>query len=474
MNINSLSIYSYEFEKIYVGFSGGADSTALLLLLQAAASNSSLNSFKFEAIHFEHGLRGEESLQDAAWCRNFCEIRNIPFREVAFNMNPEGSNIEAEARQRRMDFWQENVISEKEAVALGHHADDKIENMLLRLCRGSNCTGLTALRNCRIIGGVTFLRPLLSYRRSEIEEFLKKEGVTDWREDSTNQELKHNRCIIRNAVLPQLKKFFPVADKAILKSLDALEKDADFLELEAARIFEEIKDRKDIEIDKMASMHPALLVRVLRLWMTRHLNQEFIPSVDFMNRFESDVARFSNKNLATGERKSIPIFNSCALVFEKGMLRLETDFETAIMSLNMVIWNWGKKPKIKYGGYEFTAFLTDNLEESFFQERTHEIVCFDADKFPENLIIRSREPGDEIIPFGRETPTSIKKLLEDTALLTAEKSNIPVVTGPEGVIIWIPGVRRANFANIEIDRTRQVQQGNFIILKSEKAEADVN
>lgn len=467
MNINSLSIYSYEFEKIYVGFSGGADSTALLLLLQAASTNSSFNSFKFEAVHFEHGLRGKESLEDAKWCREFCESRNIPFREVAFNMDPETSNLEAEARQRRMDYWMENVHSEKEAVALGHHADDKIENLLLRLFRGSNCTGLTSLRNCRIIGGVTFLRPLLSFRRKEIQEFLKNEGVDNWREDSSNQELKQNRSIIRNAILPELKKYFPIADKAMLKSLDALEKDADFLEMEATRIYDELKDEKGFEIEKISVIHPALLVRFLRLWLTRHLGHEFIPTVDFMNRFESDVARFSNKSLATGERKSMPILNSCAIVFEKGMIRLETDFETVIMSMNMLIWNWRKKPKIKFGGFEFTAFLTDSLEKSFFTERTHEIVCFDANQFPENLIIRSREPGDEMTPFGRENPVSLKKLLEETSLLTAEKSKIPVITSPEGVIIWVPSVRRANFANIVIDNDRQVQQGSFLILKSE-------
>ena len=470
MNINSLSVYSYEFEKIFVGFSGGADSTALLLLLEAAATNSSQNTFKFEAVHFEHGLRGKESLRDAEWCRNFCEIRKIPFKVVAFHMDPEGKNMEAEARQRRLDYWKENIDPVTEAVALGHHADDKIENLMLRLFRGSNASGLTALRGSRIIGGVTFLRPLLAFRRTEIEAFLKKEGVDDWCEDSTNQELKHKRAVIRNVLLPELKKLFPDADKAILKSMNAIETDADFLEKEARRIFDEIKGQKNIAIEKMAKIHPALRVRLLRLWLTYHLGSEFIPSVDFIKRFENDISRFSNPNVVHGERKSIPILNSCAIVFEKGIIRLETDFETVIMSLNMLIWDWRKKPKVEYAGYAFTAFLTDSLEQSFFTEIAHDVICFDADKFPDNLIIRAREPGDEMVPFGRENPASIKKLLEDTSLLTAEKSSIPVVTGPDGKIIWVPGVRRANFANIQVDQSLQIQQGSFIILKGRPIE----
>jgi len=93
MNINSLSIYSFEYKKIYVGFSGGADSTALLLLLHADVINSSHNNFHFEAVHFEHGLRGEESLRDAQWCKKFCEDRNIPFKIVSFNTLNIGSRL---------------------------------------------------------------------------------------------------------------------------------------------------------------------------------------------------------------------------------------------------------------------------------------------------------------------------------------------------------------------------------------------
>lgn len=468
MNINSLSVYSYEFEKIYVGFSGGADSTALLLLLQAASTNSSLSTFKFEAVHFEHGLRGEESLRDAEWCKKFCEDRKIPLSIVPFNMNPDGDNIEAEARALRMDYWQENVDPEKEAVALGHHADDKIENLILRMMRGSNSSGLTGLRASRKICGVSILRPLLKFRRSEIEEFLRKEGVEDWCEDSTNKELKQRRAIIRNAILPEMQNVFPDCDKAMLKSLNALEKDADFIEEQAAKIFTEIKGMKSVEIAKLKKMHPALIVRIVRLWLSYQMGEDYIPTADFIQRFENEIA----KSKESGERRTIPVLASTALAFEKGLITYEHDFETVIMSLNVVIWDWRKKPKVKYNGYEFTAFLTDSLAKSFFLERTHQVVCFDADNFSDNLIIRSREPGDELVPFKRNSAVTVKKLLEDTALKTREKSDVPIVTNPEGEILWVPGVRRSNFAVIDYDESCEVQQGNFIILKSEKIEEE--
>lgn len=465
MNINSLSIYSYEFDKIYVGFSGGADSTALLLLLQAVATTSSQHTFKLEAVHFEHGLRGEESLCDAEWCRIFCETRKIPLKVVSLNMNPDQKNMEAEARRRRLEYWIENVNSLNEAVALGHHADDKIENLILRLIRGSNSSGLTSLRTLREFKGVTILRPLLQFRRAEIEEFLRGEGIFNWCEDSTNKELKYRRSIIRNVFLPELKKAFPDCDKALLKSLNALEIDADFLEQQADKSFAEIKNLKNIKIAKFAELHPALRVRLIRLWLSHKIEKDYIPSADFMERFNHALAKFTHSVTAHGERKSIPVINNCALVFEKGMIRFERGVDTVIMPFKRV-WNWQKKAKLKYGDYEFSIIQTDSLDRSFFSERSHKIVCFNADLFPKTLIIRPREPGDKIVPFGKDNPVTVKKLLEDTTLLTNEKRDIPIVTNTEGKVIWIPGVRRSNFANIKVDENRHVQFGNFIILKS--------
>lgn len=467
MNINSLSIYSYEFEKIYVGFSGGADSTALLLLLQAAATNSSQNTFKYEAIHFEHGLRGEESKQDAEWCRKFCEERKIPLQVVNFNMNPDGDNIESEARRLRFEYWSENVDPITEAVALGHHADDKIENLLLRMMRGSNSTGLTALRKSRKIDGVTILRPLLDFRRAEIEEFLHSEGVSDWCEDSTNKELKQRRAIIRNAILPEMQKHFPDCDKAMLKSLSALQKDADFIENEAENRFNKLRGKRSVELEIFSEMPSALLNRVVRLWLSYQIGEDYVPSADFMQRFEHELLKAKNA-IVGGERKSVPVLSSSAVYFEKGMVSYEQEFETVVMNLNLIIWDWRKKPTVKYGGYEFTAFLTDSLADSFFNEKTHFVVCFDADAFPENIIIRPRESGDEMIPFKRENNVAVKKLLEDTNLTTEEKTKIPVLTDPDGKILWIPGVRRGDSANIEIDKNCEIQKGNFLILKAEK------
>jgi len=340
----------------------------------------------------------------------------------------------------------------------------------LRLARGSNVSGVTALRTSRDVDGVRFIRPLLSFRRKEIEDLLKREGVTDWCEDSTNQELKNKRSAIRNVILPDLYKIFPNSDKAFLKSLDALEKDADYLEKESEKIYKKILSESAnryhhiISIDKFATIPSAILVRVLRLWLSSNLKFDCIPNSSFMERFEAQLEKsYGNGNLPkSGEEKIIPLCNNVFIIFEKGTIRISHDID--IENLKKTVWNWRKEARIDYGNYHFYAFIVDSLDDSFFREETHDIICFDAENFPDKLFIRSREPGDKMIPFGKKSQTSVKKLLESKKMSTFYKQNIPIVTDLNNQIIWIPGIRRADFANI--DKDGNIKEGNFLIMKS--------
>ena len=145
----------------WVGFSGGADSTALLLILWAQGIRP------LTAVHFNHGLRENAADVDAEWCRNFCKTRDIPFLlhhlDIPGNRQP-GEGIEAAARRCRLAAWAK-LTKTDDAVVLGHQRDDAFEDLLLRLGRGANSSGLSPLRPERRVHELTFLRPLLQYRR---------------------------------------------------------------------------------------------------------------------------------------------------------------------------------------------------------------------------------------------------------------------------------------------------------------------
>ena len=261
------------YQTIYVGFSGGADSAALLIALDTLSSNY---KFQVVAVHFEHGLRGDESLGDASWCKEFCQELGIKY--IEFQLNVKNSQlpregVEACARRLRLEKFASLVDDPSKAIALGHHKDDKIENLFLRLIRGSNCSGLTSLRYSTTLKGMEILRPLLSFTKEEVLDFLRENEITEWRVDSTNQETLYRRNIIRNTVLPDLYNAIPESKAGIFRAEEALQDDAEYLEQTAKGEYDKLcvatkKKTEMVSVDILLKMHVAIRTRVFRYWLS--------------------------------------------------------------------------------------------------------------------------------------------------------------------------------------------------------------
>ena len=223
---------------VYCSLSGGADSLALLLFLNDHKEKA---HYTLEAIHFEHGFRGRASIADANFCKRICEKHSIPLALFHIDVPAKrlrGEGDEEAARRIRLEYWRKIVFNpEQTLVALGHHAGDRIENVFLRLFRGSNSTGLSSMRHVQKIGRITFIRPFLDYTRAELEEFLHERQILKWRNDITNRSNIYKRNVIRNTLLPEIRKAFPFAEAGILQSVRTLDEDSAFLEDSADRAY---------------------------------------------------------------------------------------------------------------------------------------------------------------------------------------------------------------------------------------------
>ena len=177
-----------------VGFSGGADSLSLLLLLWAHWPR---RRAWLRGLHFDHRLRGAASRADATFCRQVCEA--LGMRYVGGEWPGRHPSVsEAEAREARLGF-----LGQKARVLwFGHHQDDVAESMLMRLARGSGAGGLAAPRPVQPQPeGQIHLRPLLDLKKSELVAALVAAGVP-WREDASNESEDFFRNRIRREVLP--------------------------------------------------------------------------------------------------------------------------------------------------------------------------------------------------------------------------------------------------------------------------------
>ncbi len=185
--------------RVIAGVSGGADSVCLLDVLEHYRREA---PFELLIVHVEHGLRGPESLADAAFVEKLCEKMQLPCRvvhaDVHGRMSREGLSCEEAGRVERYRIFQE-VCREwgAQRIAVAHNENDQAETVLWNLARGSGLSGLGGIRPVQ--GDI--IRPLLFTRRKEIEAYLRGAGLS-WRTDATNLETDFTRNRIRLIMLP--------------------------------------------------------------------------------------------------------------------------------------------------------------------------------------------------------------------------------------------------------------------------------
>lgn len=191
-----------EPRRIGLAVSGGADSTALLVLLAELQEEL---GFAAVVLHVDHGLR-PDSADDAAAVKALAADYGLPFYATRVHIVREpGESIEMAARRERLAFFARMTRDLRlDAIATGHHADDVAETFILRLARGAGPDGLAGLKRISRVQGITFIRPLLDLPGAALRDFLRACGRT-WREDSTNADTSIPRNKVRHVILPWLR-----------------------------------------------------------------------------------------------------------------------------------------------------------------------------------------------------------------------------------------------------------------------------
>ena len=188
--------------RIGLAVSGGADSTALLVLL---AELQAPHDFDAVVLHVDHGLR-KDSAADACFVRGLSKSLKLPFYSIRAKIaRKPHESLEMAARRVRLEFFSRMTRElALDAIATGHHADDVAETFILRMARGSGPDGLAGLKRISHVGNITFIRPLLDLRDADLRAFLQRRGIS-WREDSTNSDLSIPRNKVRKLIIPWLR-----------------------------------------------------------------------------------------------------------------------------------------------------------------------------------------------------------------------------------------------------------------------------
>ncbi len=274
-------------DRVCCAVSGGADSTALLVLVHEAngAARNALG-VGLAAVHVHHGLRGAEADADEAFVRELCERLAVPLevrRVDTAARAAAGETIEEAARNLRYEVFRELIgAGRADSVLTAHTLDDQAETVLMKLLRGAWTEGLGGISPVLEVPRGRIVRPLLGLRRAEIEEYLRDRGQ-GWRTDSSNVDEAFTRNRLRHTLLPMLREENPAIDRTLANLAEIARDEEARWEGELARLLPQVLlpgkpvrggGRSNstapgaaavaIELERLRAMDPALRRRVLR------------------------------------------------------------------------------------------------------------------------------------------------------------------------------------------------------------------
>jgi len=217
-------------DNILLGVSGGPDS---MLMLDYFAKMRRVKKINVFACHLNHGIRGKESDKDEKFTATMCKKYGIAFLSTRISVSRAAlkrrKSLEHAARNERYKFFARTARKLGcQLIATAHHSDDNTETILLNLIRGTNTKGLAGIPAKRVLKSgnghsLLIIRPLLSLRKKEIENYLKANKIP-FRKDKTNEDEKYTRNWIRKKLLPLIESKQPKFRKHLLRISAGIQK----------------------------------------------------------------------------------------------------------------------------------------------------------------------------------------------------------------------------------------------------------
>jgi tRNA(Ile)-lysidine synthase len=434
-------------DNIGVAVSGGADSTALLLLLLELRQELGVS---LSVIHFNHQLRGRASKADEKFVSLLAETRGLALHlshgDVRGEARRNRINLE-EAGRRARYAWFARLASEGRVtrVVTAHTLDDQAETVLAHILRGTGLAGLAAIHP--VAGCV--VRPLLCVRRAELRGYLRTRGQS-WREDASNQDTSRLRARIRKKLLPLLEKQFQPGAAAHLASLAELAReDNALLEEIAARrcraLATPVLNGASISFDGLLRPFGKRPSRSLTARMIRRLAKKAKPRAGQISIKHIDLVIDLAERGENGKSLELPggllvRRTHDALIFLAAATeaREHTAYEFPIDVQRMA-----KSPESQRSCSIAGLCCAIRLTAIDWPAPGRETKCvtgaaLDRDRLRAPVVLRNWRSGDRFQPAGRTAPRLLKRLLSEKGISRWERACWPVLTSGE-VVAWVRG-----------------------------------
>lgn len=378
-------------DRVLIGVSGGADSIALLEFFVSVKEKYDLDIC---VAHVEHGIRGEDSVNDAEFVENYCKKLGVNFYLKTIdapNLAKKAKmGVEEYSRMARYDFF--NTI-ECDKIATAHNLTDNIETLLFRLARGTGLKGACSIPAVR--GKI--IRPFIEVSSGEIRKWCNDNNIP-YRVDCTNSDSAYSRNLIRLEILPLFEKLNANYQDNIENFISDVNEDYAFIDDYVKSIYPVIVKNNEIDLPKLNELDLSIKKRILIMFFDENgysLNRIHLQSV-------IDITLKSGKS---------QIKENVFAISAKGKIRL-----AKFNDLN-------KKDE----------FVTKILNIDEFKDKNIDFYC-DCDKIVGNIIIRAKQAGDRIKPAGRNVSKTLKKLFNESAYPIEKRDKKIVLCDDFGIV----------------------------------------
>lgn len=392
---------------VIIGLSGGADSVCLLWILARFKEQWGL---RLEAVHVNHGIRGEEAARDQEFAVSFAEGLGIPCHVITRNVPKLAKEWQvAEEEAGRVCRYQcfEELRQELgyDKIAVAHHRDDQAETILFQLLRGSGLRGLGGMRPKR---GV-IVRPLLETGRQEIERLLQEEQLS-YCIDSTNNQENYTRNRIRLQVLPYLQEEIqPAAVLHIAQAGTHLQEIMDYIDEQSAEAYQRLVVREQGRLILKAEEYHKLSEVMKREVLLRMIQELAGRKKDITSTHIKLIQSvFAGE---TGKQIMLPYHLRAERSYDKLILSVYTDESGSGQSAWEEKIVFGQEYRVPIGGDEIyrIEFQKEQREKlSNLNLKKHCTKCFDYDRMGSMPIFRYPQERDFLWlePSGRKKKLS--------------------------------------------------------------------
>ena len=420
-----------ENARLLCGVSGGCDSVTLLHTLCLLRSEV---PFELHVLHVQHGLRGEDSLEDERFVRRLCRELQVPLwvEDAGLCGSMQDPGMETRARERRRELFETHMrVHGMHALITAHHRDDQTETVLMHLLRGAGAQGLQGMKPCVPFGPGLLLRPFLNIPRVEIEQ-----AGYEYRQDQSNGEALTPRNALRLEVLPALEKLFPGAGAHVAQAAQRIGADEEALMIQAQSLLEQAVYRLPplmfLDARMLNGQPRAAAARVLRLWWLEGLAQAGItPDERALSHADTEALQ---ELLHSG-------CGTCNLPF--GLMAQAGSGRLYLLRQSGEPLKAAHQPETDVleatQGDALVHATVRQIPHQSAPPATAEEIILPPEVLREKPVFRNPRPDDRIHPLGAPGSKPLRRYLTDRKIDPALRPAL-VVLAAGNEILWIPSI----------------------------------